>query len=185
MEGPRTIHAARMVGERRLARVYGERVTPGRRRNRLRALSQERGRDVGQLQEILKIHLIIFVMIVFGSVYPLGKIATNNIPPILFSSLRVLIIFFGILPFFKFKLPQKKLIFPLIAFSLIMGIGVYVTLYFALDITSLVSPIIIGTQLTIPFGLILSFIFLREKWLKKRKIDLKPFGSIRPTFVTF
>ena len=51
-----------------------------------------------------------------------------------------------------------------------MGIGVYVSLYFALDITSLISPIIIGTQLTVPFGLLLSFIFLKEnisikKWL--------------------
>ena len=36
-------------------------------------------------------------------------------------------------------------------------------MYFALDISSLVSPIIIGTQLTVPFGLILSFIFLKEK----------------------
>ena len=107
--------------------------------------------------------LVIFVMVCFGSVYPLGKIGTNNIPPILFSSLRVLIISIGILPFIKFKLPQKKLIFPLIAFSIIMGIGVYVTLYFALDISSLVSPIVIGTQLTVPFGLILSFIFLNEK----------------------
>ena len=50
-------------------------------------------------------------MICFGSVYPLGKIGTNNIPPILFSSIRVLIIFIGILPFFKIKLPSKKINF--------------------------------------------------------------------------
>ena len=98
--------------------------------------------------------LIIFVMIIFGSVYPLGKLGTNSVPPILFSSLRVLLIFIGILPFIKFKLPQKNLIFPLLGFSITMGIGVYVTLYLALDISSLVSPIIIGTQLTVPFGLI-------------------------------
>ena len=107
--------------------------------------------------------LIIFIMICFGSVYPLGKLGTNIIPPILFSSLRVLIIFIVILPFFKIKLPSKKLILPLLIFSMSMGIGVYVSLYFALDISSLVSPIIIGTQLTVPFGLILSFIFLNEK----------------------
>jgi len=114
--------------------------------------------------------LIIITMIIFGSVYPLGKLGTNNIPPILFSALRVLIIFIGILPFFRFKFPTKKLIIPLLAFSITMGIGVYITLYLALDISSLVSPIIIGTQLTVPFGLILSFIFLNEninikKWI--------------------
>ena len=113
--------------------------------------------------EAKHLFLVIFVMICFGSVYPLGKLGTNNIPPILFSSLRVLIIFIGILPFFKIKLPSKKLILPLLIFSISMGIGVYVSLYIALDISSLVSPIIIGTQLTVPFGLILSFIFLNEK----------------------
>ena len=113
--------------------------------------------------QIKHLFLIIIVMIFFGSVYPLGKLGTNNIPPILFSSLRVLFIFIVILPFFKFKLPSKNLFLPLLIFSIVMGIGVYVTLYYALNISSLVSPIIIGTQLTIPFGLILSFVFLKEK----------------------
>ena len=113
-----------------------------------------------QLKHIL---LIILIQIIFGSVYPLGKLGTINIPPILFSALRVLIIFIVILPFFKFKIPTRELIFPLLFFSITMGIGVYVTLYYALDISSLVAPIIIGTQLTVPFGLVLSFIFLKEK----------------------
>ena len=114
--------------------------------------------------------LVIFIMIIYGSAYPIGKIGTNSIPPILFSALRVAILFIGILPFFKFKMPPKNLILTLIAFSLVMGIGVYVCLYYALDFSSLVSPIIIGTQLSVPFGLILSLIFLNEnitfkKWI--------------------
>ena len=113
-----------------------------------------------QLKHLL---LTIFVMVVFGSVYPLGKLGTNNIPPILFASLRVFMIFICILPFFNFKLPSKKLLLPLFAFSITMGIGVYLTLYLALENSSLVAPIIIGTQLTVPFGLILSYIFLNEK----------------------
>ena len=107
--------------------------------------------------------ILILIQIIFGSVYPLGKLGMDYIPPILFSALRVLVIFIIILPFFTFKIPKKELIFPLLFFSISMGIGVYVTLYYALDISSLVSPIIIGTQLTVPFGLILSFIFLKEK----------------------
>ena len=107
--------------------------------------------------------ILILIQIIFGSVYPLGKLGVDYIPPILFSALRVLVIFIIILPFFKFKIPTKELILPLLFFSISMGIGVYVTLYYALDASSLVSPIIIGTQLTVPFGLILSFIFLKEK----------------------
>ena len=88
--------------------------------------------------------LIIFVMIIFGSVYPLGKLGTNTVPPILFSSLRVLLIFIGILPFIKLKLPQKNLIFPLLAFSVTMGIGVYLTLYLALENSSILAFIGMG-----------------------------------------
>ena len=121
--------------------------------------------------------LTIFVMLIFGSVYPLGKLGTNTIPPILFSSLRVLVIFICVIPFIKLKLPPQKLLLPLILFSLTMGIGVYLTLYLALDISSLVSPIIIGTQLTVPFGLILSNIFLSEK------ISIKKWFFIFSSFV--
>ena len=60
--------------------------------------------------QLKHLFLIIIVMFFFGSVYPLGKLGTNNIPPILFSSLRVLIIFIGIIPFFKFKLPSYLII---------------------------------------------------------------------------
>ena len=114
--------------------------------------------------------LVIFIMIIYGSAYPIGKIGINIIPPILFSALRVTIVFICILPFFKFKMPPKNLILTLIAFSLVMGIGVYVCLYYALDFSSLVSPIIIGTQLSVPFGLILSLIFLNEKITFKKWI---------------
>ena len=62
--------------------------------------------------QIKHIFLIILIMFFFGSVYPLGKLGTNNIPPILFSALRVFIIFIGIIPFFRFRLPKKKLILP-------------------------------------------------------------------------
>ena len=114
--------------------------------------------------------IVILIQIIFGSVYPLGKLGMDYIPPVLFSALRVLVSLIIILPFFKFKIPSNELIFPLLFFSISMGIGVYVTLYYALDISSLVSPIIIGTQLTVPFGLILSYFLLNEivtikKWL--------------------
>ena len=107
--------------------------------------------------------LVIIIMFFIGSVYPLGKIGTNNIPPILFSALRVLIILIVIIPFFNFKKIDKNYIFTLVLFSLSLGVGVYVFLYLAISNSSLISPIIIGTQLAVPFGLILSSIFLNEK----------------------
>ena len=106
--------------------------------------------------------LVLIIMVLYGSSYPVGKLGIDTIPPLLFTALRLGLIFLAFLPFFRFKLPKKKLLKPLIGFSFSMGIGTYVTMYYALDQLSIVAPIIIGAQLSIPFGLILSLVFLRE-----------------------
>ena len=98
--------------------------------------------------------LVLFIMLVYGSSYPVGKLGVDNIPPLLFSALRVGLIFLVFLPFFKFKLPSKEMINPLILFSLTMGVGTYVSMYFALERLTIVAPIIIGAQLSIPFGIL-------------------------------
>ena len=51
-----------------------------------------------------------------------------------------------------------------------MGIGTYATMYYALEQLSIVAPIIIGAQLSIPFGLMLSLFFLGEDISLKRWI---------------
>ena len=108
--------------------------------------------------------LVLLIMVLYGSSYPVGKIGINyDIPPLLFSSLRVGLIFLAFLPFFRFRLPEKKLRLPLIGFSLIMGMGVYPMVYFALDRSELVAPIIIGAQVSIPFGIMFGLFFLGEK----------------------
>jgi len=114
--------------------------------------------------------LIMLIMIIYGSSYPVGKLGIDNIPPLLFSALRVGLIFIVFLPFFKFRLPSKSLIKPLILFSLTMGVGTYVSMYYALERLEIVAPIIIGAQLSIPFGIILSSVFLRESITANRAI---------------
>ena len=106
--------------------------------------------------------LVLFIMLVYGSSYPVGKLGVDNIPPLLFSALRVGLIFLVFLPFFKFKLPRKEMIRPLVLFSLTMGVGTYVSMYFALERLTIVAPIIIGAQLSIPFGILLSYFFLKD-----------------------
>jgi len=108
-------------------------------------------------------------MFMYGSAYPIGKIGINHFPPLLMGSLRVLFLFLFILPFFRFSIPKKNFKH-LLLFSFVMGVCVYAFLYLAIDFSSLLSPIIIGAQLTIPFGLILSKFILNEnipikKWI--------------------
>ena len=112
--------------------------------------------------KINHLFLIVLIMLMYGSAYPVGKIGTNLIPPLLMGSLRVLFLFIFILPFFNFKIPRYNFSI-LIFFSVVMGFFVYGLLYLALDFSSLIAPIIIGTQMAVPFGLILSLFILREK----------------------
>ena len=108
--------------------------------------------------------LILFVVFLLGSAYPTGKLGLNDsIPPILFGGLRMLIVFLCLIPFFKFQTIERKYIIPLIGFSICFGVMVNMFLYLSINASSILAPITIGAQLSIPFGIILSSIFLSEK----------------------
>ena len=103
-------------------------------------------------------------MFVFGSSYPINKLALNtSLPPMLAGSLRMLILFIFLLPFCKFKIPDKKYFLPLMGFSLSMGFGTIFFLNLSLGKATFVAPIIIGANLAIPFAVLASSIFLGEK----------------------
>ena len=108
--------------------------------------------------------LVLFIMFIFGSSYPVNKLALDtSLPPMLAGSLRMFILFICLLPFCDFKIPNKKYFFPLISFSLSMGFGVIFFLNLSLGKATFVAPIIIGAQLAIPFAILASSIFLGEK----------------------
>ena len=108
--------------------------------------------------------LILLITILFGSAYPLQKlIFIENVPPILMGSLRMFVVFICLLPFWKFKVPKKKYWLPLLFFSICMGFLTNFFMNLSINESSIVSPIIIGSQLAIPFAILLSSLFLREK----------------------
>ena len=48
-------------------------------------------------------------MIAHGSAFPVAKLALNNsVPPILMASLRMGMVLVLLIPFWNFKLPEKK-----------------------------------------------------------------------------
>ena len=73
------------------------------------------------------------------------------------------VVFICLVPFFKFDIPEKKYFIPLIGFSICFGVGANLFLYLSINASSILAPITIGAQLSIPFGIILSSIFLNEK----------------------
>ena len=84
------------------------------------------------------------------------------------SSLRMGLVLVLLIPFWKFKIPEKKYITPLIAFSISMGVMVYAFMTLSLYYSSIISPVIVGSQLAIPFGILASAVMLGENISSKK-----------------
>ena len=116
-------------------------------------------------------HLLItlLVMILFGSSYPIGKIGLNeNISPLIFSLLRILPMFILLLPFLKWKTTHHKNFKYVIGYGLLMGLGLYPFMYLSLENTLSTSSMILIMQLSIPIGVVLSSVYLRERVTGRR-----------------
>ncbi|MDC0875430.1 DMT family transporter [Candidatus Pelagibacter sp.] len=110
-----------------------------------------------------------FIMIAHGSAFPVAKLALNNsVPPILMASLRMGLVLIILIPFWRFRIPDKKYFPALIAFSISMGVMVYVFMNLSLYYSSIISPIILGSQLAIPFGILASALILGENISSKK-----------------
>ena len=115
--------------------------------------------------------ILLFIAVVHGSAFPFTKLVLNDsVPPILMASLRMGIVLILLIPFWRFKIPEKKYFPALIGFSISMGVMVYVFMTLALYHATIISPIIVGSQLAIPFGVLASAILLGEnislkKWI--------------------
>ena len=115
--------------------------------------------------------ILLFIAIAYGSAFPVTKLALNDsVPPILMASLRMGIVLVILIPYWKFKIPDKKYLPSLVAFSVSMGVMVYVFMTLSLFYSSIISPVIVGSQLAIPFGVLLSAIMIGEnislkKWI--------------------
>ena len=123
-------------------------------------------------------------MIAHGSAFPVAKLALNNsVPPVLMASLRMGLVLLILIPFWKFKIPAKKYLKSLIFFSLSMGVMVYVFMNLSLYYSTIISPIILGSQLAIPFGIIASALMLNENISKNKWILI--FTSFIGIFIIF
>jgi O-acetylserine/cysteine efflux transporter len=115
--------------------------------------------------------ILLFIAVVHGSAFPITKLVLNDsVPPILMASLRMGLVLILLIPFWKFKMPEKKYMPSLIAFSISMGVMVYSFMTLSLYYSTIISPVIVGSQLAIPFGILASAIILNEnvsskKWL--------------------
>ena len=115
--------------------------------------------------------ILLFIAVAHGSAFPITKLVLNDsVPPILMASLRMGLVLILLIPFWKFKIPERKYIPSLIAFSIFMGVMVYSFMTLSLYYSSIISPVIVGSQLAIPFGILASAIILDENISQKKWI---------------
>ena len=115
--------------------------------------------------------ILLFIAVVHGSAFPFTKLVLNeSVPPILMASLRMGIVLILLIPFWRFKIPERKYVPSLIIFSILMGVMVYVFMTLALYHSNIISPVIVGSQLAIPFGILASAIMLGENISPKKWI---------------
>jgi O-acetylserine/cysteine efflux transporter len=115
--------------------------------------------------------ILLFIAVAHGSAFPVTKLVLNDsVPPILMASLRMGLVLILLIPFWKFKIPEKKYILSLIAFSIFMGVLVYSFMTLSLYHSSIISPVIVGSQLAIPFGILASALMLNENISSKKWI---------------
>ncbi len=113
--------------------------------------------------------ILLFIVIAHGSAFPVTKLVLNDsVPPILMASLRMGLVLILLIPFWKFKIPEQKYMSSLIFFSISMGVMVYVFMTLALYYSTIISPVIVGSQLAIPFGILASAFILNENISPKK-----------------
>ncbi len=106
---------------------------------------------------------VLAIMALFGSAYPVGKLGVGQFPPFAFAKLRTSVLALALLPLWRLARPPAGNALALAGFCAAMGVGVYATMYTALALASTVSPIIIGTQLSVPFAVLFGRLVLGER----------------------
>ena len=128
--------------------------------------------------------ILLFIAVVHGSAFPFTKLVLNDsVPPILMASLRMGMVLILLIPFWRFKIPEKKYFPSLIAFSISMGVMVYVFMTLALYHSTIISPVIVGSQLAIPFGILASAVMLGENISTKKWMLI--FGAFAGIMIIF
>jgi O-acetylserine/cysteine efflux transporter len=105
---------------------------------------------------------VLLIMAIFGSAFVVGKLGVDHFPPFLFATVRSVILALALLPLWRLRLPPRPAWPALAGFCAAMGTGVYAFMYLALDLSDTVAPIVIGTQLSVPFAVLLGLAVLKE-----------------------
>ncbi|MBE8191331.1 MAG: DMT family transporter [Alphaproteobacteria bacterium] len=108
----------------------------------------------------IKHFLMLFVIcVIWGFTFVAGKAAVEEIPPILFTGLRYLLLCLLLLPFLKIVPGRMPYILML---SFFLGSAHFVLFYGGMKVAENVSAVAVVTQLGVPISTVLSVFLLNE-----------------------
>ena len=124
----------------------------------------------------LHIGLALVVNVIWGFSFVAAKVAMEQYPPLLFTSLRFFLVALFLVWFLR---PIKGRMRIVIAISVLVGIVHFTLLYLGLNAAGGVSAVAITIQLVVPFSLVMAVIFLGEtiRWRRVMGLVLA-FGGV-------
>ena len=128
-------------------------------------------------------HTLIAVLInlLWGSMFIAAAIGLREFPPILFTGIRFSMVAILLIAFLK--VPRSQ-IMPLVRIGLVMGAGMYLTLYLSVALAENTASIAVFSKLEVPFALLLGVLLLGERIGIRRiaGISIAMVGAIIITF---
>ena len=104
--------------------------------------------------------LLFFINALWGYNFIAGKLGTVIFGSLLFSTLRFAVVLLLLCPFLKLVKGQMKII---LTIGLLLGVGHYSIMFYAMFLADNISAIAIASQLVVPFSTILAIVFLGER----------------------
>lgn len=104
--------------------------------------------------------LMFIICLVWGFTFVAGKAGVSEIPPMMFTALRYLLLSLILIPFLKVVVGSMRQIFVI---SVTMGSAHFTLFYGGMSVAENVSSVAVATQLGVPISTIMSIVFLGEQ----------------------
>ncbi len=125
--------------------------------------------------------LAIVINLVFGSMFIAASIGLREFPAVFFTGLRFLLLL--VLLAYYIRVPRQQVI-PLLKIGLLMGVGVYLTLYLSIALATNTSAIAVFGKLEVPFAIVLGIVLLNEQIGIKRILGIT-IAMLGATIISF
>ena len=104
--------------------------------------------------------LAVAINLIWGSMFVVATIALREFPPILFTGIRFALLVVLLAAYIRVP---RALVGPLARIGLVMGGGMYLTLYLSLALAENTASIALFSKLEVPFAIILGVLLLGER----------------------